>query len=52
VNAAVAERVVALEVERAQPTPRRPKPDLNAPDTPQQQAARRAVLLAALRGNA
>lgn len=49
-NAVLAERVAALEAERSIPTPRLPKPDLTAPDTPKQQAARRAELLAAIRG--
>lgn len=48
-NAAVADRAAALEVERAQPTPRRPKPDLNTPYTAAQQARHRAELLADLR---
>lgn len=47
---AVARRVAALEAERSRPTPRRPKPDRNAPYTAEQQAAHRAELLAALRG--
>lgn len=49
-TATVAERVAALEAERATLTPRLPKPDPNAPYTPEQQARHRAELLAALRG--
>lgn len=45
----LAERVAALEAERAQPTPRLPKPDPNAPYTAEQQARHRAELLADLR---
>lgn len=47
----LAERVAALEAERAQPTPCLPKPDPNAPYTPAQQARHRKELLDALRGN-
>lgn len=49
-TAVLAERVAALEAERAVPTPRRPKPDPNAPYTAAQQARHREELLAALRG--
>lgn len=48
----LAERVAALEAERAQPTPRLSKPDPLPPYTAAEQARHRAELLAALRGNA
>lgn len=48
-NSAVAERVAALEVERTQPTPRRPKSTLADTDTPEAQRRRREDLLADLR---
>lgn len=44
-NAVLVERAAALEAERSIPTPRRPKPDLNAPYTAAQQARHREELL-------
>lgn len=50
-NAVLAERVAALEAERAIPTPRLTKPVPVNADTPEAQRRRREDLLADLRNN-